>query len=517
MTYGNLLFRRQFLLTPDICADLNHWQYRSVGYFHLYAHPDLQLSVVSAADSNVTLTLLGYIIDPNYPERLNTDILDEITKFADSIEKIGDYLCSITGRFVLIVKTPKDILLFHDPCGLRTVCYTEYKEKAYVGSQPYILKQVIPLEDGKRLSSYNRSLYAQTVLEHWIPSGCTLFEKVYHLIPNHYLRLSTLDQVRYWPKRIIPRKRVNEVVTEASELLQKLMIAANERFKLALTITAGWDTRMLLAASKSISDEIYFYTLQVRDLNAKSHDIAIPAKLLQSLGLKHNLLNCNKPVPEAFRKIYIQNSSPAHVNDWGKMVYGMIDTYPQDRITVKGSCNEIARCFYYKYGVHAPIVSPDRIIALVSGWDAIMFAREQIHTWYNRACEVATEAKIDILDLFYWEHRMGSWQAQSQLEFDIVQEAFTPFNHRRLLELMLCTPPKLRSAPYYILSKRMNKVMWPEIMSQPINPMTQKERLAHILRRMRAKAMNRIVIILGQIGVYEITRKIFRKVIRKNA
>lgn len=317
----------------------------------LYAHPDLQLSVVSAADSDVTVTLLGYIIDPNFPERSNTDILTQIAKIADSIERIGDYLCSVTGRFVLIVKIPKDILLFHDPCGLRTLCYTKYKERAYVGSQPYIFKQVMPLEDGKRLSSYIRSSYAKTVLEHWIFSGCTLFEEVYHLIPNHCLRLSTLGQIRYWPKRILPQKRINEVVSEASELLQKLIIAANERFKLALTITAGWDSRMLLGASKSISDEIYFYTLRVRDLHAKSHDIAIPTKLLQSLGLKHNLLNCNKPVPEAFRKIYMQNSSPAHMNDWGKMVYGMIDTYPQDRVTVKGNCSEIARCFYYKYGI----------------------------------------------------------------------------------------------------------------------------------------------------------------------
>ena len=246
---NNLLFRRQFLLAPDTCASLSHWQHIHVDHYHLYAHPDIQLSTVPSADAKVTVTLVGYIIDPNCPERSNTDVLNAIANFADSVERISDYLCSVSGRFVLIVGTPRETLLFHDPCGLRTVYYTKYKGKVFVGSQPLIFKQVLPLRNGERLSSYIRSSYAKTHIEHWIPSGSSLFEEVYHLIPNHYLRFSTLEQIRYWPKRILPQKRVNEVVAEASDLLKKLMIAANNRFKLALPLTAGWDSRILLSAS----------------------------------------------------------------------------------------------------------------------------------------------------------------------------------------------------------------------------------------------------------------------------
>jgi hypothetical protein len=109
---------------------------------------------------------------------------------------------------------------------------------------------------------------------------------------------------------------------------------------------------------------------------------------------------------------------------------------------------------------------------------------------------------MDILDLFYWEHRMGSWQAQSQLEWDIVQEAYTPFNHRGLLELMLCVPAELRSAPNYPMYRMMMEALWPEVMGHPVNPSTVKQRLVNILR---------------SIGLYEGARRVYRQVLGNNA
>ena len=500
MTDSNLLFRRQFLLTPDTCSSFGHWQHIQVGSFHLYAHPDVQLSTVTSADTKITVSLVGYIIDPDYPQRSNTDILNTIADFADSVEKISEYMCSVSGRFVLILNTAKETLLFHDPCGLRTVYYTQYDGKIFVGSEPNILKEVIPLMEGERFSSYFGSSYAKTKIEHWIPSGCSLFEEVHHLIPNHYLRFSTLEQTRYWPARILPRRQVDEVVADATDLLKRLMIAANNRFKLALPLTAGRDSRMLLGASKSISSEIYFYTLQYRDLSSRSNDIKIPTELLRSLGLRHNLIDCRKNVSEEFIEIYQRNTSLAHVDDWATIAYGMTGTYPQDRIAVKGICSEIVRGHYDRYGTRRPVISPDEIVALVDGWHTIPFARDQVVTWYDQTIEVAAETNMDILDLFYWEHRNGSWQAQGQLEWDIVQEAYCPFNHRGIHEMMLGVSARFRHAPNYKLNKMMLNVLWPEVTRQPLNPATAKDRLTDIL---------------NHIGVYEIARRAYHHVVRK--
>ncbi len=508
MVDSNLLFRRQFLMTPDAGiadaglaeagiadagASLSHWQQTRVGHYRLYAHPDSQLSSVTSADATVTAALVGFIIDPDCPESSNVDVLNTIVGFAglvvdlaDLVARISDYLSSVSGRFVLVISTPQETLLFHDPCGLRTVYYTKYQGKTFVGSQPLIFKHVLPLEEGERFASYMGSSYVQTHIEHWIPSGCSLYEEVHQLVPNHYLRLSTLEQIRYWPLRKLSQRPASEVVAEASDLLRRIMLAAANRFRLALPLTVGWDSRTILSASKSIAPEMVFFTLQYRDLQPQSNDIRIPAKLLRSLGLKHNIIDCNIAVPEAFREMYQRNAAPAHMDDWGYMAYAMFLAIPQDRVCVKGNCSEVAKCFYYKSGAHPPITSPDQITALVNGWQTIPFIREQIATWYDQASEVSAGAAIDILDLFYWEHRMGGWQAQGQLEWDIVQEAFTPADHRGLLELLLSTPAELRSAPDYHLLRMILKALWPEVLRQPVNPAPAERRLTKLFRNLTA-------------------------------
>jgi hypothetical protein len=500
MINSNLIFRRQFLLTPIPCKTLSHWQHTDVGSSHLYAHPDVQLSTVTSTDTKVVVVLVGYVIDPTHPERSNANILTTIASLAVSVREVTDYLCSLSGRFVLFLRIANDTLVFHDPCGLRTVYYTRHKGEVFIGSQPYIFKEVIPLKEGERFSSYVKSSYVSTNIEHFIPSGISLFEEVKHLVPNHYLCCSTFSQIRYWPRTVLSTKPVDEVVAGASDLLVRLMIAANNRFKLALPLTAGWDSRMLLCASKGISTDIYFYTLQYRDLHRHSMDIDIPAKLLCSLGLHHNLIDCShKTISEEFAEIYRQNAPLAHLNDWGDIAFGMFDAYPQDRVAIKGNCSEIARCFYYKYGAHRPIESPDQIVALVNGWDELPFIREQVANWYHSTNQVATLTKIDILDLFYWEHRMGSWQAMSQLEWDVVQEAYTPFNNRRLLELMLSIPTEWRKAAEYKLYKLMFNALWPEVMTQPVNPATIKGQFTNILARM---------------GVYQVAKRIYVNTVR---
>jgi hypothetical protein len=113
----------------------------------------------------------------------------------------------------------------------------------------------------------------------------------------------------------------------------------------------------------------------------------------------------------------------------------------------------------------------DHLVAKVEpGWAQVPFVQADLEKWLKDATAVSERTGVDVLDLFYWEHRMGGWQAQSQLEWDIVQEAYTPFNHRRLLETMLAVPSQLRCLPDVVLYKEMCRAMWPQVLDAPINP-----------------------------------------------
>ena len=83
--------------------------------------------------------------------------------------------------------------------------------------------------------------------------------------------------------------------------------------------------------------------------------------------------------------------------------------------------------------------------------------------------------------MFYWEHRIGSWQAQSQLEWDTVQEVFSPFNSRELIEIMLSVDSSKRKSKRPLLYLDSISYLWKELLDVPINPVTIKTKLKKIL------------------------------------
>ena len=197
----NLKFRRQYLLTHVICKSLQHWEYKPFGFFIIYTHPDIDLNIVETNKNDLKLALIGYMLDPNHPDKSNIEILNDMSSSVNSLDDISEYLYNITGRFGLLVNSPTDTFIFHDPCGLRAVFYAKHEGKVYIGSQPLILESVIPLKKGEIFYSYQKSTYKKNNIEHWIPSGHSLYDNIYHLVPNHYLQCSTFEQKRYWPKK----------------------------------------------------------------------------------------------------------------------------------------------------------------------------------------------------------------------------------------------------------------------------------------------------------------------------
>jgi len=115
------------------------------------------------------------------------------------------------------------------------------------------------------------------------------------------------------------------------------------------------------------------------------------------------------------------------------------------------------------------------------------FARQQFRHWLD---DLKDPLNYEIPDLFYWKQRSGSWFAQNCLEFDSAwQDIFIPFNNRRLLREMMAVNARARQAPDYTLYHELMLALWPEVLSEPVNPQLRQvvpERLlAAVIRRMR--------------------------------
>ncbi|MDM5264394.1 hypothetical protein PF327_09320 [Sulfurovum sp. XTW-4] len=482
----DLKFRRQFLFTPKRCDGLDTWIVENLDTHYLYVHPDCEFTRVSS--EGLDIILLGYILDPSSPEHTNHDILSNLLKITN-LEEIPLKLYQLTGRFVLLVKHLDNYRFFHDPCGLRTLFYANEGEDFFAASQPLLLEMVIPIHKISEYDQYFASEYVKNNREHWIPSGISLYENVSSLIPNHYLDTSSPTQVRYWPMRPLCSQPLETSVDIFTELLSKIMISVHKRFKVALPLTAGWDTRVILSACKEIKKDIWFYTLKFRDLTEISNDIEIPTSLASKLGLEYHIIDCKIPLDTDFARVYTENSDIPHLHDWGEMAYAMHKNYPEKYITIKGNCSEIGRCSYTLVtGKQRYQANPDSdLLGYEDEWREIDFIQKGVMQWID---DIKLDEKCmgyDIYDLFYWEHRMGSWQARNQLEFDIVQEAFTPFNSRQLLDIMLRIDPQYRCAPSNLLFKLTMKKLWPEVMTESINPKQVESEIKSLIKAILKK------------------------------
>ncbi len=478
---ARLLFRRQFILGPRFIDWLPSWaKVRVAGSLCLTAHPDLDVRHV--AEGAASITLLGYILDPTRPRADNTQITSHLLHALTARARFEDLLALthvLAGRWILIVSDGQRVKVVNDACGYRQVVYTDPAlcAEAWCASQPGLIAEVLGLQTDPEAVEFIR-LYEATGAqgwsgrEYWWPGDTSAYREVKHLVPNHYLDLATGSQHRFWPDRPIGRLSFDVAVRDNARLLRGTVNSAATRFPLALGITAGKDTRLLLAACRNIGGRLFCFTSTNWDLTEESADVAVPAKLLSRLGLKHHVIHCPARMEPEFEKLYVRNITTARPA-YGLIAQGLYDGYPHERVCMTGTTFHIMSS-RRDFKLH------ECVDGVVDARALVKKARMVEHPFAIRAAErwLADSRQIhdvDVIDLFYWENKEGCWQAMNQTEHAIALEIFGPGNCRTFLANTLAVHERYRRMPSRF-QRALTESLWPEVLSEPINPHKHRKR-----------------------------------------
>lgn len=457
-----LIFRRQYLIAPQEieCPFLCN-QYKLNNKYVLYAHVDLLINEISYND--IKITLLGDMFDYENPSKNNNHILNDIIDidFDLFLEKISKY----SGRFLLIYQNKEKFRLVHDPGAARKVYYVYIEGKAWFGSLPNLLSQILNLketDEPSKLDYYKsadyRRLYCSNV------GNFTIYDEVYQLLPNHYYDLCNHSPVRYWPLKQIETLPLEEVVERYALILKGFMSSISFRYKIMLPVTAGKDSRLLLAATRHIIHEVYYYINHEAYLSDKSSDVRIPKLIFKKLGLDFHIEKLTNRVDENFKKIYVQNYGEAST-----IFLPTISNYyinHSDRVNIPGV--NAADAVYRGKFEHVEITA--KLLAEINGLEKYPFAISYYSNWLSECKDYCYKTGVNPLNLFYWEERMANWGAQFVGFKDIAQEEFGVFNSRILLNLYLGINYKLLKPPSYVFYYKVIDYLWREVLSQPFNP-----------------------------------------------
>lgn len=470
--------RRQFALGPEY-FDFEGWnRYHIGGEYCLTVHPDL--TVYQTRSSSNSITLLGYLIDPCHDEKTEWEIISDMLPRIKSVNDIFTCIEGISGRFVIIVKIREEMLLAHDAAGMRQVDYCKDSYgRIWCASQAETLAERLGFSPDQEVLEYrNASIFGPGRGEFWLPNNRTAFREVLQLLPNHYLDVRRGKAIRFWPRKgCIKPISVQEGVRLSVPIIKKSVYAASKKFDLKMGISAGIDSRKTLAATKEFRDKIVYFSHEHELCGIGSSDIRIPAKLLLRLGIPHYTLG-QRLMNESFRFYYESSSTFARENK-GHTAYTLLCNFGTECTILNSNLAEISQCNYW-----LPKNKQDgEGLAIATGLYHPLAIRE-FEKWIQEAQDPCRESMLNILSLFHWEQKGGRWASAAFGEYDIAYESFTPYNNRLLNTILLGISERYRRNGMWRVGLQQIQYMWPEVLSEPINPgQTFKEKLHVFLRR----------------------------------
>ncbi|MGD2034113.1 MAG: hypothetical protein PVF73_03595 [Bacteroidales bacterium] len=465
-----LLYRRQFILTTKQITDLHHFKkIEFTKNYFLYIHPDLPF--IKALKSKKQLILLGDLFDPVNSGKENIEIVNSLIN-ANSIEELVCSVYPLAGRYAILFVKEDDIYLFNDPSASRKIFYTNHLKFNCCASEPHVLAKYLGIEKTKNdeVLAYYRSSEFFNGMKINIADN-TIYDNIKQLLPNRYLVLKTGTNKRFWPNKALKKILLNEATEKASEIISNIMMSFNKRYKLMIPITAGSDSRILLAASRKIIGNIYLYINKNEGMSDDHLDIRISKSLLNKIGLKSNVHIYSNRVDKDFEEIYNLNSAFPLKENMG-LIYNVYFKNFQDRINLPGSFSDISRNFFF---THKKRITPGLLTMIYMKSIHGYFIEQKYLTknfkkWLSEIYELSNKCGYQILDLFNWEERNGNWYTKFQEDKDIAQEEFSAFNNRLFMDLCLGVHKKYRDIDTNIFYKSMVKYMWPEALSEPMYP-----------------------------------------------
>ncbi|HQR51697.1 MAG TPA: hypothetical protein PLZ79_00375 [Burkholderiales bacterium] len=469
--YGNARLVGQFVLSRDRSLQPPAWLSDRVGDWCLGWHPRLPVMRLLADGDRPVGWMLGYPISEAGVLADGGTVLRVTAQAMVSVDAFEEFVYSFGGRFAVILAEGSHRRVYLDPCGSLSAVYCTHQRVIASTSNliPYDSRTRDRLELALAIGiPYTEGMY---------PFAMTSRHGVERLLPNHFLDLGEWQAVRHWPREpLAETPDVDKAVAEIAVIVKRQIAAIATAVPSYLPLTAGLDSRMLLACARRVADRLELFTRAIDDRNA-TVDCDTARRIARRFNLKHLTL----PMVEAtdrdleewmFRIAY----STSEIR--GRQCATMYKQLPGGHAVIGGQAGEIARGYYWCEGdTEASVITPERLIDIcICPRDDEPLARAR--AWLD---SLPTNNALRILDFFFVEQDMGGWAgilpyAECDPGFPIF-----PLCHRRVVEHMLTLPLSYRQSGR--LARDIIEREWPELLEWPINQPIGATRLVLAARK----------------------------------
>lgn len=422
-----------------------------VSGFNIY-HNCTDQYYVKVDEDPVEAVVLGHVYNPFSGVVGQAAIAAVMAKYSSSMEGFYDELDELSGRFVLFVFNNDGRLeVFSDSCSSLPVNYFLSLNGLVLSSHACLIRDSLGLSVGIVTKELSRTRFYNFGIRH-CPADLTEVEGVRLLTPNLYL---TYKYGSFIINRVFPRScryewNVEEVVAEVSRVLLRAVDCLVQFDKpIHCALSGGVDSRMTLAAAVNQRDKFHFFTF-AGEGNA-SRDLLCTKELSQRLPMSFEEIHLSRDQPtDEFRSRYHYLQGETRVPNVQETFARHQHFGVNDAFEVRSSISEVARNFMRrKFHVDALPLTADAMVPL---YKRVPFSRkwhkmilQEFESWMALSNFKDIEFYgYDWLDFYYWEFRVGTWQALVLQDADYYTNPTVLFNNRKLLNLMLSTAERYR-------------------------------------------------------------------------
>lgn len=463
-------YTKQFLITIKSCDKLKSWNKLKIGDYNVYMHKALAYSI--SANNKNKLLVIGDTFDYKFPKKTNQNISDELINYNNSFETIIKLTYSLSGTYLILHYNFQTsyLQIFGDFAMQRELYYlSDSNNKLILGSSPNIIKEAVVVnlkntQDAKVF--FNSSAFIKR--KAYILNE-TNFEGLFRLKPNHYLNITENKIIRYFPNKKNKKETLENVAKKAASMLQNYLLAAHKRYPILIPISAGWDSRVFLAASKKIRKEVGYYVLQTQNKSTEHYEIKIPKILMELLNLPFEIIDYNKEIDSKEHEIIKKSIWNYDIEHFEYIINYFYKYYP-NHLTLNGNISEVARLEFDEVYNLTP-----KKISFIQKYPYLKYPLNRYTKWYQKNIDIFNKYGFRTLDMLYWEENCANWVAKTKSEFRVFGiEVFSPFNSRELMMTLMSVDKKYRRKQNPILYKKIIEELWPETLQVPVNPGMKK-------------------------------------------
>jgi len=388
-------------------------------------------------------------------------------------DELEDWIYLHGGRFAAIVLTSSSARLYLDPCGSLSAVYCAVLE--CVASTTSLVPRG---GDTEEIAEHMSVVGIPGVGMY--PLHLTPRKNVLRLLPNHFLDLGTWEAERHWPKtNTFAVRDTADVVASVVDRVRLNIGGLLDGWPVLLRLTAGRDSRMLLACARPLADRITFFTAEHgRSDEVSWLDCSTGSRIAKDLGLRYMRLSHRRPKREDLDEWLVRTGWSVG-EERGRQACTTFKSLPPGHADLVGMCGELGRAEHWPEGMpdfwpgdaRDPELSPDQLLTfflnlyfpLNGGRHPL--SRATIGEWLET---VQSYDPYFVVDLFYIEQRLGTWGGV--FPYGFAQDGrfqLFPFSHREIFEALLSLPKSVRLNDD--LTHELIEGEWPALLAYPFN------------------------------------------------